>query len=73
MENQKEKILNNFYTFDYNKEIFNFDEAQFFLGISRSALFSLMEKEKIGQFKLGKLWKFSKKSILDWVDKQTKN
>lgn len=50
-----------------NKDILTVEEACEFLGISRAKLYKL-KKEGLPYYKIGKLIRFNKDTILEWIN-----
>jgi len=55
-----------------NKEVLSIQEASEYLGISRDALYDHIRSKRIPAFKIGKLWKFKKSLLEEWITSQVK-
>jgi excisionase family DNA binding protein len=47
-----------------------FREAQKYLNVSRTTLYSLIKAKKVPAIKLGGQWRFRKERIVKWLDSQ---
>lgn len=54
-----------------NKELITLDELCETLSIGRNAAYRLLNQNDIKAFRIGKKWKIPKKSVIDYIDKQS--
>lgn len=52
------------------RTIYNIKEVADYLGIHTSTVYKYAQKGKIPAFKIGSDWRFTKKSIDQWIDSQ---
>ena len=52
------------------QKIMNIKEAAGYLGVHRSTLYRYAQEGKVPSFKLGADWRFTKKHIDEWIEKQ---
>lgn len=55
-----------------NDEILTLEEASRLLKLSRSTVYSLVQKKKIPAFKLGRSWRFVKAYLMKWLEEGTR-
>ena len=48
-------------------EIMRFEEVMEFLNIGKNTLYRLLNNGEISAFKIGKVWKISKKSVEEYI------
>lgn len=51
-----------------NKDVMNIDELCGFLSMSRAKIYGL-KKEGLPYYKIGKMIRFNKNSVLEWLEK----
>ena len=51
-----------------SEKLMLFKEAQKYLNVSRTTLYSLIKKNKVPAVKLGGQWRFRKERIVKWLD-----
>ena len=54
-----------------NKELITLDELCETLSIGRNAAYRLLNQNEIKAFRIGKKWKIPKKSVTDYINKQS--
>ena len=54
-----------------NKELITLDELCETLSIGRNAAYRLLNQNEIKAFRIGKKWKIPKKSVTDYITKQS--
>ena len=52
------------------RTIYNIKEVADYLGIHTSTVYKYAQKGKIPAFKIGSDWRFTKKSLDQWIDAQ---
>ncbi len=51
-------------------EIFTFEETKKYLKVSSSTLYRLVQSKDIPASKVGRMWRFKKKKIEAWLERQ---
>ena len=52
-------------------EILTLEEAKKYLKIHKGTLYRLAQQRRIPAAKVGRIWRFKKKKLDDWIDKQS--
>ena len=53
-----------------DSEVLTFEEAKKYLKVSDSTLYRLVQRRKIPASKVGRVWRFRKEGLLEWLKKQ---
>ena len=59
--------------FEEYSDMLNVDDLCEMLSIGKTKAYQLMRDGKIHAFQLGRVWRISKKSIIEYVETNTKN
>ena len=52
-------------------EILTLEETRKYLKIHKGTLYRLAQQRRIPAAKVGRIWRFKKKKLDDWIDKQS--
>lgn len=55
-----------------NNRLMDVDELAGYLGLQKQTIYNWLHKKKISGMKIGKVWRFDKKDIDDWLKKCSK-
>ena len=57
----------------FDEPLITAEEAMAFLNVKRTAFYALLREGYLPAVKLGKLWRFRKSTLLDWINEQEKS
>ena len=52
--------------------LMNLDELAKYIGVSNTTVYRYLKQEKLPAIKIGRLWKFRKEKIDEWITRQEK-
>jgi excisionase family DNA binding protein len=53
-----------------SKRLLSLQEASKYLGIHKGTLYRFARAKKVPGFKFGRIWRFKKEKLDEWIDKQ---